>query len=97
MVINSIAVRHRDRQCIFLNNLCGQVLKVLEGHSDLVRAVAISAYGCTIVSGSDDKTTRIWSVESGEVWARCFVTLYSPASHGTPMFSYRLIRDSVPC
>ena len=44
-----------------------QVLKVLEGHTDRVCAVAVSADGSTIVSGSDDKTVRIWSAESGQV------------------------------
>ena len=44
-----------------------QVLKVLEGHTDYVRAVAVSADGSKIVSGSSDKTVRIWSAESGQV------------------------------
>ena len=48
---------------------CGgcQVLKVLEGHTDWVFPVAISADGSRIVSGSADKTVRIWSAESGQV------------------------------
>ncbi len=44
-----------------------QVLKVLEGHTDDVTAVAVSADGSTIVSGSFDTTVRIWSAESGQV------------------------------
>ena len=44
-----------------------QVLKVLEGHTDSIRAVAISADGSKIVSGSRDKTVRVWSMETGEV------------------------------
>ncbi len=44
-----------------------QVLKVLEGHTDYVRAVAVSADGSKIVSGSSDNTVRIWSAESGQV------------------------------
>ncbi len=46
-----------------------QVLKVLEGHSDQVPSVAISSDGSKIVSGSWDKTVRIWSVETGQVHA----------------------------
>ena len=46
-----------------------QVLKVLEGHTDRVDAVAISTDGAKIVSGSDDKTVRVWSMETGEVLA----------------------------
>ena len=44
-----------------------QVLKVLEGHTSAVWAVAISTDGAKIVSGSLDKTVRVWSMETGEV------------------------------
>ena len=47
----------------------GQVLKVLDGHTDHVRDVAISTDGTKIVSGSLDKTVRVWSMETGEVLA----------------------------
>ena len=54
-------------------NLCwcglGQVLKVLEGHTDSVNGVVISTDGGKIVSGSEDKTVRVWSMETGEVHA----------------------------
>ncbi len=43
------------------------MLKVLEGHTDIVGTVAISTDGAKIVSGSDDKTVRVWSMETGEV------------------------------
>ena len=42
---------------------------MLEGHTDSVFAVAISPDGAKIVSGSDDKTVRVWSMETGEVQA----------------------------
>ena len=45
----------------------GQVLEVLEGHTDYVLAVAISTDGAKIVSGSVDNTVRVWSMETGEV------------------------------
>ena len=45
----------------------GQVIKVLEGHTSSVYTVAISADGGKIVSGSDDKTVRVWSMQTGEV------------------------------
>ncbi len=48
----------------------GQVLKVLKGHIAWVRAVMISIDGGKIVSGSSDKTVRVWSMETGEVPAR---------------------------
>ena len=43
------------------------MLKVLEGHTNNVAAVAISTDGAKIVSGSWDKTVRVWSMETGEV------------------------------
>jgi WD40 repeat protein len=39
----------------------------LEGHTDEVNSVAFSSDGLLIVSGSDDKTVRIWNVLSGAV------------------------------
>ena len=47
----------------------GQVLKVLEGHTNWVTAVAISVDGSKIVSGSSDSTVRVWSMATGEVIA----------------------------
>ena len=43
------------------------MVKVLEGHTSFVCAVAISTDGGKIVSGSWDKAVRVWSMETGEV------------------------------
>ena len=40
--------------------------KIFRGHSSLVTSVAFSPDGKTIVSGSWDKTVRLWSVQTGE-------------------------------
>jgi len=40
--------------------------RILSGHSECVTSVAFSPDGTRIVSGSDDKTVRIWRIESGE-------------------------------
>jgi WD40 repeat protein len=43
----------------------------LRGHSDWVRSVAYSQDGKLIVSGSHDRTVRIWDAATGEevsVW-----------------------------
>ena len=50
-----------------------QVLKVLEGHTGLVEAVAISTDGAKIVSGSEGETVRVWSMETGESAPACLV------------------------
>jgi WD40 repeat protein len=40
---------------------------LLSGHTFGVRSVALSADGSKVVSGSNDKTVKIWSADSGEV------------------------------
>ncbi|KAJ7136930.1 WD40-repeat-containing domain protein, partial [Mycena epipterygia] len=40
-------------------------MAVLEGHTDEINSVRFSPDGQYIVSGSDDKTVRIWDTESG--------------------------------
>ncbi len=42
------------------------LLRVLEGHSDGVNAVALSADGRIAVSGSVDKTVRVWDLATGQ-------------------------------
>lgn len=41
----------------------GKLLRTLTGHSEVVLSVAISPDGQTIVSGSDDKTIKIWRLK----------------------------------
>jgi len=43
----------------------GKELRVLEGHTDEVQAVAIAPDGRRAVSGSSDRTLRVWDLESG--------------------------------
>jgi WD40 repeat protein len=47
----------------------GEVEAELKGHTDFVRSVAFSQDGSRVVSGSYDKTVRIWNVTTGEVEA----------------------------
>ena len=41
-------------------------LKTLEGHSYYINSVAYSPDGTKIISGSDDKTIKIWDANTGE-------------------------------
>ncbi len=41
----------------------GQRVRVLEGHTGVVRSVACSLDGKCIVSGSDDCTVRMWEAD----------------------------------
>ena len=40
---------------------------LLSGHTFTVYSVAFSADGSKVVSGSGDKTVKIWSADNGEV------------------------------
>ncbi len=41
----------------------GQQVGILTGHSDIVHAVALSSDGATLISGSEDKTVKVWGVK----------------------------------
>ena len=43
-----------------------RLLHTLTGHSDSVLSVAVSPDGQTLVSGSYDKTIKIWNLNTGE-------------------------------
>ena len=46
--------------------LSGKVLKTLDGHTDVVNDIAITSDGKYMVSGSNDKTARIWDLSTGK-------------------------------
>ncbi|MFM2060704.1 MAG: hypothetical protein RLZZ507_374 [Cyanobacteriota bacterium] len=47
-----------------LNTPDGKLLRTLKGHDNAVRAVAITPDGKKAVSGSDDKTLKLWNLET---------------------------------
>jgi len=44
----------------------GQLLRTLSGHSDSVRAVAVTADGKQAISASSDNTLKVWDLATGE-------------------------------
>src|SRR5262249_13800907 len=48
-----------------LNTNTGEKLGRLSGHTDLIRAVAIDPAGKHAFSASEDRTIRVWDLESG--------------------------------
>ncbi len=45
----------------------GKHIKTLKGHTDMVRSLAFSPDGKTLVSGSEDDTLRIWNTNTGRM------------------------------
>ncbi|MEH1904390.1 MAG: hypothetical protein V7L04_24010 [Nostoc sp.] len=44
----------------------GRLLRTLNGHSDSVKAVAVTPNGQQVISASDDKTLKVWNLATGE-------------------------------
>jgi WD40 repeat protein len=44
-----------------------EVLHTLEGHTDVIHAIAISSDGKTIATGGADKVIKLWNLETGEL------------------------------
>ena len=61
-----IAVGTKQNQIQIRKAVDGKVVKTLAGHTAAVTGVGFSADGKHVVSGSEDKTVRVWSIESGQ-------------------------------
>ncbi|KAL6079903.1 hypothetical protein STEG23_014355, partial [Scotinomys teguina] len=60
-----------DRTCKVWDTASGEELHTLEGHRNVVYAIAFNnPYGDKIATGSFDKTCKLWSAESG----KCYYT-----------------------
>ena len=64
---NTIAVGSGPRDIIILNAITGSQTAVLSGHTDQVTCLTFSSDGTSLVSGSDDKTVKLWDIQTGGV------------------------------
>ena len=57
-----------DRTCKVWDTNSGEELLTLEGHKNVVYAIAFNnPYGDKIITGSFDKTCKLWSAETGQL------------------------------
>jgi WD40 repeat protein len=64
---NTVAVGLSSGDIHYLNAITGSQAAVLSGHSDWVRSVTFSSDGVLLASGSDDKTIKLWDVQTGGI------------------------------
>ncbi|XP_015759205.1 PREDICTED: dynein assembly factor with WDR repeat domains 1-like [Acropora digitifera] len=58
-----------DRTCKVWDTASGEELQVLEGHKNVVYAIAFNnPYGDKIATGSFDKTCKLWSADTGKCY-----------------------------
>ena len=55
-----------NRYIVILDYFSEQVVKVLKGHREIIDCVAFSPDGNLLISGSADRTARLWDLESGK-------------------------------
>jgi WD40 repeat protein len=67
-------------------NLFWKGVQTLKGHSELVRAVAISPDGHILASSSADKTIKLWNLETGKL-------LYTLEGHSSLVISVAFSPD----
>lgn len=64
----------------------GELLRTLKGHKEMVRPLAFSSDGKTLVSGSDDDTLRTWDANTGRM-------LRTLSGHSNDVKSVAISRD----
>ena len=66
---NTIAVglRSTSDSIILLNAITGSQKAILSGHTHWVGSLTFSLDGTSLVSGSDDRTVKLWDVQTGGV------------------------------
>jgi WD40 repeat protein len=64
---DTIAVGSQSGDIITLDATTGSQVAVLSGHTEVVTSVTFSSDGRSLVSGSYDKTLKLWDVQTGGV------------------------------
>jgi len=64
---NTIAVGLKEGDILILDAITGSQMAVLSGHTDMVESLTFSSDGISLVSGSHDKTVKLWDVQTGGV------------------------------
>jgi hypothetical protein len=64
----------------------GKEVQKFAGHTNAIRAIALSPEGKKVLSGSTDKTVRVWDVETGK-------ELHSSDAHGNGVEAVAITRD----
>ena len=62
---NTIAVESGGGDIIILDAITGRQMAVLSEHISWVRSVAFSSDGRSLVSGSEDRTVKLWDMQTG--------------------------------
>jgi WD40 repeat protein len=77
---NSSALRALEMQLENVVQLPHQIIQTIKGHKKAVLSVAMSPDSKYLVTGSEDKTIKLWEISSGEV-------VYDWLSEGDSVFS----------
>ena len=64
---DTIAVGLGSRDILILDGITGSQGAVLSGHTNWVKSLAFSSDGISLVSGSCDKTIKLWDVQTGGI------------------------------